>query len=181
MSAVPPPPVDTERIAAVLGDLPTHWVVARDAMPTVEVSSERAHEALTRLARGGEFEVCTLVTAVDHYPDEPRFQLVWQLLSLKHDDRVRVHARVASDDAVVATCTDLWPGAAFGERECFDMFGIRFSGHEGLKRLLMPEGYDHFPLRKDFPQQGIQPDRLYREWDESRREGWDDGAKGGRA
>jgi NADH-quinone oxidoreductase subunit C len=54
------------------------------------------------------------------------------------------------------------------ERECFDMFGVVFEGHPALKRLLMPEDYDHFPLRKDFPHYGIEPDRLYREWERAR-------------
>ena len=71
---------------------------------------------------------------------------------------------------MLPTCIDLWPGAAFSERECWDMFGIRFEGHvPNLERLLMPEPYEHFPLRKDFPHQGIEPDRLYREWDRARR------------
>jgi NADH-quinone oxidoreductase subunit C/D len=54
------------------------------------------------------------------------------------------------------------------ERECWDMFGIRFDGHENLRRLLMPEAYGHHPLRKEFPHQGIEPDRLYREWERER-------------
>jgi len=69
----------------------------------------------------------------------------------------------------VASCTALWPGASYMERECYDMFGIRFEDHPDLKRLLMPDGYGHHPLRKDFPHKGIQPDRLYREWDRERR------------
>ena len=160
-----------ERLAAAVEGTEHKWIVTRDAMPTVEVSREDAHGVLERLRDAG-FEVCTLVTAVDHYPATPRFELVWQLLSVRNNERVRIECRVEESDATVPTCTDLWPGAAYGERECFDMFGIRFDGHENLKRLLMPEGYDHFPLRKDFPHQGIQPDRLYREWDAERRKDW---------
>ena len=79
------------------------------------------------------------------------------------------------------TCTDLWPGAAYFERECFDLLGVRFTGHAHLKRLLMPEGYDHHPLRKDFPHQGIQPDRLYREWDRERRAAYAENERDGEA
>jgi NADH-quinone oxidoreductase subunit C len=108
------------------------------------------------------------VTAVDRFPAEPRFEVLWQLHSVANDERVRLRARVNGADPKVPTIVDLYPGAAFSERECFDMFGVVFEGHRGLKRLLMPEGYDHFPLRKDFPHQGIEPDRLYREWDARR-------------
>ena len=80
-----------------------------------------------------------------------------------------MRTRLAEDDARVPTCTDLWPGAGYAERECYDMFGIEFDGNPDLRRLLMPEGYEHHPLRKDFPHQGIEPDRLYRAWDRERR------------
>jgi NADH-quinone oxidoreductase subunit C len=72
----------------------------------------------------------------------------------------------------VPSCCDLWRGASFSEREVWDMFGVRFEGHPDLRRLLMPEGYPHHPLRKDFPHQGIEPDKLYRDWDRERRQRW---------
>jgi NADH-quinone oxidoreductase subunit C len=127
---------------------------------------------LERLRQRAGFEANTLVTGVDLYPSEPRFEVVYQFLSFAHNDRVRVRVLVTEEDAHVPTCTDLWPGASFSERECWDMFGIRFDGHPDLRRLLMPEAYGHHPLRKDFPHQGIEPDRLYREWDRERRRNW---------
>jgi NADH:ubiquinone oxidoreductase subunit C len=148
----------------------------RDGMPCVDVDRAVLHDVLERLRDGAGFETLTLVTGVDRLdpaaarPTEPRFELVHQLCSIRHGDRVRVRTRLASDDARAPTCTDLWPGAGFMERECWDMFGIEFEGHPKLERLLMPEGYAHHPLRKDFPHQGIEPDRLYREWDRQRRE-----------
>jgi NADH-quinone oxidoreductase subunit C len=108
-------------------------------------------------------------TGGDRQEIEPRFHVSIQLHSLEHEARVRVRIPVSSDDASLPSCTGLWPGANFMERECYDMFGIRFDGHPNLKRLLMPEGYGHHPLRKDFPHKGIEPDRLYREWDRERR------------
>ena len=161
-----------ERVATALADLPYEKVDCRDGMPSIEVERASLKEALTRLRDAGAFEQATFVTAIDHYPDEPRYELNHQLLSFAHNDRLRVKCRLQADDAQAPTCIDLWPGAAYMERECFDMFGIVFEGHEGLKRLLMPEGYDHHPLKKDFPHQGIEPDRLYREWDAKRRQGW---------
>jgi NADH-quinone oxidoreductase subunit C len=168
-------PAADDPVGAVLEGLDTRWLVPRDGRKSLHVERGDARALLERLKAAG-FENCTFVTAVDHWPvDRPgdaRFTVVWQLLSIRLRDRVRVQCPVREDDAVVASCADLWPGAAFSERECFDLFGIRFDGHAGLRRLMMPEGYDHHPLRKDFPHQGIQPDRLYREWDAERREDW---------
>ena len=161
-----------ERIAQALEGIDHETAEPRDGMPALLVSPAVLHDVLARLRDTAGFVAATFVTAIDRTPREPRFDLVHQLWSPDHADRVRVTTRVA-DGEEVPTCTDLWPGAAFMERECFDMFGIRFAGHAGLKRLLMPEGYGHHPLRKEFPHQGIEPDRLYREWDAERRRGWE--------
>ena len=138
---------------------------------TIERARAELGAALAALKERAGFETATFVTAVDRLPRAPRFELVHQLLSLAHNDRVRVHTALAEGESA-PSCVALWPGAAYMERECFDMFGIRFDGHAGLKRLLMPEDYEHHPLRKDFPHQGIEPDRLYREWDRKRRAQW---------
>lgn len=159
-----------ERIQAGLAPLSFREVTSREGTTTIEVALADVKETIRRLRDACGFETNTFVTAVDRHPAEPRFELAWQFLSYRHNDRVRVHARVDGHAPKAPTITDLFPGAAYSERECYDMFGIVFEGHAGLKRLLMPEGYDHFPLRKDFPHQGIEPDRLYREWDRRRRE-----------
>ncbi len=169
------PPATAARIELALAGCAWRLVPACDGLPTLEVAAADVHGVLARLRDAAGFETVTFVTGVDHYPAEPRFEVVHQLLSLAHNDRVRVRTRLASDAPRIASCIDLWPGAAFMERECFDMFGIVFEGHTGLKRLLMPEGYGYHPLRKDFPHQGIEPDRLYREWDAARRKDWDPG------
>lgn len=157
------------RLEGAFGGVEHVEVAAADGMPCVEVERDDLIALMTLLRDELGFEACTIVTAVDHFPREPRFQVVHQLLSLRHNDRVRVHCRVSEDDARVPSVTGLWPGAAYFEREAYDMFGLRFDGHADLKRLLMPEGYGHHPLRKDFPHQGIEPDRLYKEWDRARR------------
>jgi NADH-quinone oxidoreductase subunit C len=159
-----------ERVQAALAGLACQSVVSREGTPLFEVAAADAWEAVRRLKESAGFDTNTFVTAIDRFPAEPRFEVAWQFLSSTHADRVRVRARLPGAEPHVRTITDLFPGAAFSERECFDMFGIRFDGHAGLKRLLMPQAYEHHPLRKDFPHQGIEPDRLYREWDRQRRE-----------
>jgi NADH-quinone oxidoreductase subunit C len=161
-----------EGIAAALEGLSFAPVEDRDGLPSIRVERGQLHETLERLRDRAGCASVTFITAVDHDTREPRFDVVHQLLAIPSGLRVRVTTQVSEDDASVPTCVDLWPGAAFSERECWDMFGIRFEGHENLRRLLMPEGYGHHPLRKDFPQEGIEPDRLYREWDAKRRAGW---------
>ena len=146
------------------------WFESRDGLPAAGVPLARLRDALQALRAAG-FETPTFVTAVDRFGRTPRFEVCHQLYSLAHRDRIRLHTAVAEGESV-PTCIDLWPGAAFMERECFDLFGIPFAGHAGLKRLMMPEGYGYHPLRKDFPHQGIEPDRLYREWDRERRRHW---------
>ena len=168
------------RIAKSLEGVEHTTPTPRDGMPCIAVERAALREALVRLRDGAGFAGITLLTAIDHQPSEPRFEVVHQLMSLEHGDRVRVRTAVPEGDdpaaATCPTCVDLWAGAAFMEREVYDMFGIVFEGHEGLKRLLMPDGYGHHPLRKDFPHQGIEPDRLYRQWDEARRAELEGGA-----
>jgi len=161
------------RVEAALAGLSIETVDARDRMTTLVIAREEARGALRALRDRAAFEALTLVTAVDHLPREPRFEVVYQLLSLTHADRVRLKVRLDEDDARVDSIVELFPGASFMEREVYDMFGIDFADHPDLRRLLMPEGYGHHPLRKEFPHQGIEPDRLYREWDAARRVDWD--------
>jgi NADH:ubiquinone oxidoreductase subunit C len=159
------------RVDGALGGIEHSWLEPRDGLAALALAPAALGAALRALKEQAGFETATFVTAVDRLPRVPRFELVHQLLSLAHNDRVRVHTALAEGQNA-PTCTSLWPGAAYMERECFDMFGIRFDGHVGLKRLLMPEDYAYHPLRKDFPHQGIEPDRLYREWDRQRRADW---------
>ena len=175
MSAGPTTAIDkvAKALAGIAAPSPTDGRKAAppDGIPCFEIAPLHAREAALRLRDACGFEVNTFVTAVDRFPAEPRFEVIWQFLSVREDGgRVRLRTRVPASRPYVASIVDVFPGAAYPERECFDMFGVEFEGHAGLKRLLMPEGYGHHPLRKDFPHQGIEPDRLYREWDRLRRE-----------
>ena len=106
------------------------------------------------------------ITAVD-YPDrEPRFEVVCHLRSLERGHRVRIKARVGDEDGEgleIASLVPVWRGADWFERECFDMFGVRFLGHPDLRRILMYEEFRGHPLRKDYPAQQTQPLVEYRE------------------
>ena len=108
------------------------------------------------------FDMLTDLTAVDYleYPgreDGPRFEVVYHLYSLPHNHRVRLKTRVDEDDAVVPSAVPVWPIANWFEREVWDMFGVRFSGHPDLRRLLMYEEFAGHPLRKDYPIERRQP------------------------
>jgi NADH-quinone oxidoreductase subunit C len=93
------------------------------------------------------------LTAVDFWPSEPRFELVYILVSITNRLRLRMKVRLNADDARVATVSGVWPAANWLEREVWDLFGIVFDGHPDPRRLLMPEDWDGFPLRKDYPVQ----------------------------
>ncbi|MDP1570656.1 MAG: NADH-quinone oxidoreductase subunit C [Vicinamibacterales bacterium] len=109
-------------------------------------------EAL-RSGPGLEFVAFSNVTAVDYHPGrDPRFEVVYHLVSPHRRARVRLKVRVGADQSI-ASVTSVWPGAGWPEREVFDLFGIVFDGHEDLRRLLMPEDWEGHPLRKDYPVQ----------------------------
>jgi NADH-quinone oxidoreductase subunit C len=94
------------------------------------------------------------VTGVDRFPIEPRFELNYHLLSLSKRERIRLRVRVSGQDPVIDSVVSVWPTANWHEREIFDLFGVRFSGHPNLKRLFLPEDWEGHPLRKDYPVEG---------------------------
>ena len=96
------------------------------------------------------------VTAVDWYPSEPRFQIVYHILSHGLKERIRLIVRLGSDEAAIDSIVAIWPSANFYEREIFDLFGIHFGGHPNLRRIMMPEDWEGHPLRKDCPVDGYR-------------------------
>jgi NADH-quinone oxidoreductase subunit C len=99
------------------------------------------------------FEFLADLTAVDWWPREPRFEIVYHLASIEHRTRLRLKVRVRGDRCEVPTVQGVWPAADWLEREVWDLFGIVFSGHGDLRRLLMPDDWEGHPLRKDHPLQ----------------------------
>jgi NADH-quinone oxidoreductase subunit C len=102
------------------------------------------------------FDFLSDVTCVDWYPSEPRFKVVYHLLSLPKKERVRLKVRLNSSSPSVDSITPVWQGANYFEREVFDLFGIRFVGHPFLRRIMMPEDWEGHPLRKDYPVEGYR-------------------------
>jgi NADH-quinone oxidoreductase subunit C len=107
-------------------------------------------EVLTAL-HGKGYSFLASLHGVDYYPEEPRLGILYELLDMHAVDRISVKARVGIDDPKIATVTGLFPGANHPEREVYDMFGVIFEGHPDLRRILMPEDYEGFPQRRDFP------------------------------
>lgn len=127
---------------------------------TVEVLPDRVVHACRFLKTMHQFERVSTITAVDRYPAEPRFEVVYHLHSLAHNQRMRVKARVGGDSASLESVTSVWAGANWYEREVFDLFGIEFRNHPDLTRILMPEDWQGHPLRKDFPIHGHRYDYM---------------------
>ena len=126
-------------------DLQTTIYVSADALAAVaRALRDRGDLAFTFLAE---------ITAVDFWPTEPRFELVYILVSPGHRLRLRLKVRLNAEAAHVATVSGIWAAANWLEREVWDMFGIVFDGHPDPRRLLMPEDWDGYPLRKDYPVQ----------------------------
>ncbi len=96
------------------------------------------------------------LAVVDRFPLEPRFELNYQLLSLERKERIRLRVKLSGKDPSIASITPLFPTANWHERENFDLFGIRFEGHPDLKRILMPDDWQGYPLRKDYPTEGYR-------------------------
>ena len=98
------------------------------------------------------FNVLVEVTAADYFPRDPRFEVVYHLLSVPNRLRLRLKVR-ASADVAIPTVQGVWPAAGWLEREVWDMFGVVFDGHPDLRRLLMPDDWEGHPQRKDYPVQ----------------------------
>ena len=98
------------------------------------------------------------ITSIDNFGEEPRFEIVYELYSMSHAIHLRLTLRISEDAGAVDTVSDIWPTANWHEREIYDLMGIKFKGHSDLRRILMWEGYPYFPLRKDFPLEGLPSD-----------------------
>ena len=101
------------------------------------------------------FDYLIDITSIDDFGEEPRFEIIYHLYSLPHSVHLRLKLKVPEESGAVDTVSDIWPTANWHEREIYDMMEIRFNGHPDLRRILMWDGYPFFPLRKDFPLEGL--------------------------
>lgn len=122
---------------------------------TIIIRKDRCHDLLRFLKEEPEFhfEMMVDLCGVDYLNtgEKPRFEVVYHLYSLSQNHRLRVRMKVPEEDMKVPTVTDLWKGADWFEREAWEMFGFEFTGHPNLKHLLLYDGFEGHPLRKDYP------------------------------
>lgn len=100
------------------------------------------------------FERICGVSAIDRYPLEPRFEVVYFVHSVSRNIRLKLKVALPGSNPALESITSVWEGANWYEREAFDLFGIKFEGHPNLKRIMMPDDWDGHPLRRDFPTHG---------------------------
>jgi NADH-quinone oxidoreductase subunit C len=138
-----------ELLAAELGDAALETVYFRNRA-TLVVQPAQIRTVLATLREKG-YAFLASVHGVDHYPEEPRLGVIYELLDMDSVDRITVKLRVPVDAPTVDSVSEAWPTANHQEREIYDMFGVVFEGHPDLRRILMPEDYEGHPQRRDFP------------------------------
>jgi NADH-quinone oxidoreductase subunit C len=151
-----------ERIREALAAKVSEAAVAHGVL-VLQVAPAAVLAVATRLKEDFRFDMFSDVTAVDWLGQEPRFEVVWHFFSTQHKLRVRMKTRVAEGDPTVASLIGLYGSAHFMERECHDMYGIVFAGNPDLRAILLYEGFEGHPLRKDYPKEREQPLVPYRE------------------
>jgi len=121
---------------------------------SLEIAPAQIVEVCLFLRDQQQFNRLSGVTAVDWYPTEPRFEIVYLLHSIERNERLRLKCRLPGADPAIDSVTGVWRGANWYEREVFDLFGIRFLNHPDLRRILLPDDWEGHPLRKDYPIMG---------------------------
>jgi len=117
---------------------------------TLEIAADRIAAVCAYLKAERKFVRLSTITAVDCYPSEPRFEVVYHLHSLEPIERLRLKCRLSGIDPEIDSVTGVWHAAGWYEREVFDLFGIRFRNHPDLRRIMLPEDWEGHPLRKDY-------------------------------
>ena len=145
-----------QRVRDKLGEHAVVDTAYQRELATLEVAPGAVRDVLGYLKMDDEdpYPLLMSVHGCDYLPAEPRLSVHYQLLSMRRTERLNVKTRLGADDPHLPTVVDLFPGANFQEREVYDMFGVIFEGHPDMRRILMPEDYEGFPQRRDFPMGG---------------------------
>lgn len=122
---------------------------------TIEVRPSAIVQVCEILKTKFGFDYLSDITGIDHYTDEKRFGLAYNIVSIAEKKRLRITTRLEERDPSIHSVIDVWPSANWFEREVYDMFGIRFGSHPDMRRIYMPEDFEYYPLRKEFPLIGI--------------------------
>jgi len=121
----------------------------------LRIEREACHKICSYLKSQHRFIYLTDIVAADRFTADERFEVIYNMVSLRDQLRLFVKIRCEEENPVVRSVTDIWPAANWFEREAYDMFGINFENHPDLRRIYMPEDFEYFPLRKEFPLLGI--------------------------
>jgi NADH-quinone oxidoreductase subunit C len=143
-----------ERLQAAFGDRISHPADYRGDW-CVDVAPGALAEVARFIRKDLGYLMLSDMSGVDHYPDEPRFRVVYMVTHMDHKNQFRFQVYLDGEDPKVSTVTGVWAVSNWLEREVYDFFGIVFEGHPDLRRILMPEDFEGFPLRKDFPILGV--------------------------
>jgi NADH-quinone oxidoreductase subunit C len=130
--------------------------IGRPGEVTLVIAPEFILEVCCHLKEKEGFDRLSTVTAVDWYPVEPRFEVVYHLHAVRAKQRLRLKCRIGGENPSIESVYSVWKSADWYEREVFDLFGITFRNHPNLKRILMPEDWQGHPLRKDYPVHGYK-------------------------
>jgi NADH-quinone oxidoreductase subunit C len=161
---VPTPLELADRLRVKFGDLLAVPTEFRGEVTVVLSDADRVAEVCRHTKAELGFDMLLDLSSVDNYGEDPRWTVVYELYGTSHRSHLRLKTRVSEEKSELPTVSGVWRTADWHEREAYDMMGIRFSGHPDLRRILMWEGYPHFPLRKDFPLAGkstVLPDTAF--------------------
>jgi NADH-quinone oxidoreductase subunit C len=148
-----PDPTELELVAQELREIDRESIIDTSfhrGRATLIADPTRIRGVIEHL-HGKGYSFLASLHGVDYYPEEPRLGVLYELLDMDRVERISVKARVHTESARIESVVELFPGADFQEREVYDMFGVRFDGHPDLRRILMPEDYEGYPQRRDFP------------------------------
>src|SRR6266540_6504662 len=143
------------KLKAQFGELVAAPTEFRGEVTARITEAERIAEVCAFAKTSLAFDYLVDISSVDNYGSDPRWTIVYELYGYGHRSHLRIKTDVSEEKSELPTVTTVWRGADWHEREIYDMMGIRFRGHPDLRRILMWEGYPYFPLRKDFPLEGL--------------------------